>query len=160
MILITVLCFSMSLVDIVIRYEKLHIVALLTSLTMVIIISRRKEIASTLEIIRMSLFIIIIGLSVSTGAYMITQGYDLINSMTNVLHRIALIPGRATAWYFEIYPRLDDYSWFSTSRTVRYLLDIEYLAPQWGSLAQDVAYIASGGQFIYDANVALPGEAW
>lgn len=160
MVLITVFCFGVNLVDIWIRYEKSHIIVLLISCMMVAVVSIRKKISTTFGIIRTSAFVVITGLLLSTGAYMLTQGYDFMNSMMNVFQRIALVPGRATAWYFEIYPRFDDFSWFSTSRTLRWLFDTEHLAPQWGSLAQDVAYMASGGQFVYDANVALPGEAW
>ena len=160
MMLITLFCFSVILVDIWIRYEKLHMVVLLASCTMVVVLSRKKKTTSTFGIVRVSAFVAITGLLLSTGAYMLTQGYDFMTSMMNVFQRIALVPGRATAWYFEIYPRLDDFSWFSTSRTVRWLFDTEHLAPQWGSLAQDVAYMVSGGKFVYDVNVALPGEAW
>ena len=158
MILITVFCFSVNLFDVLLRYEKLHIVMLLASCTMVIALSRQTKITSTFGIIRTSAFVAIIGLLLSTCVYMLTQGYDFMSSMMSVFQRIALVPGRATGWYFEIYPRLDDFSWFSTSRTVRWLFDTGHLAPRWNSVAQDVAYIVSGS--VYNANVALPGEAW
>lgn len=158
MILITIFCSTVTFLDIWFQYEKLHIVMLLVSCTMVIALSRQTKVTSTFGIIRTSAFVAITGLLLSTSAYMLTEGYDFMTSMTSVFQRIALVPGRATGWYFEIYPRLDDFSWFSTSRTVRWLFDTEHLAPQWGSLAQDVAYIVSGS--VYDANVALPGNAW
>ena len=158
MIFVTVFCFSVTLLDSWFQYEKLHIVMLLVSCTVVIVLSRQTKIASTFGIMRTSAFVAITGLLLSTGAYMLTQGFDFMTSMMSVFERIALVPGRATGWYFEIYPRLDDFSWYSTSRTVRWLFDTGHLAPQWGSLAQDVAYMVSGS--VYDANVALPGEAW
>ena len=158
--LIVVFCFSAKLVDIWIRYEKLHIVVLLVSCMLAVMFSMRKKTATTFEVIRTSTFVVIIGLLLSIVAYMVTEGHDFTNSIIYVFQRIALVPGRATAWYFEIYPRLDDFSWFSTSRTVRWIFDTEHLAPQWSSIAQDVSHIVSGGKFIYDANVALPGDAW
>ena len=158
MLLITVFCFIVTLVDFWVRYEKLYIVMLLVSCMIVVVLSRKKTTTSTLGIIRIHAFVAITGLLLATGAYMLTQGYDFMTGMMSVVQRIALVPGRATAWYFEIYPRLDDFSWFSTSRTVRWLFDTGHLAPLWGSVAQDVAYMASGS--VYDANVALPGEAW
>ena len=158
MILITVFCSSVFLFNAWLQYAKLHIIMLLISCTMVIALSRQTKFTSTFGIIRTSAFVAIIGLLLSTCAYMLTQGYDFMTSMMSVFQRIALVPGRATGWYFEIYPRLDDFSWFSTSRTVRWLFDTGHLAPRWGSLAQDVAYIVSGS--VYDANVALPGNAW